>query len=316
MVYVTLILGLALLIAGAEGFVRGASAIAMKLGISPLLIGLTLVGFGTSSPELVISINAALDGSSGLVMGNIVGSNIANILLILGVGAALAPIPVHRTVLKRDGGMLILSAIASLVIVLLGYLDRIAGVILLAMLALYIVRTYLADKKAMAALPDVPSRPQGLMANTVIAALFALVGLAIILFGARLFVNSAIELAKVFGVSETLIGLTIAAIGTSSPEIVITIISAIRKQMDLALGNVIGSHIFNVFGILGVTALVQPIGMPPELIRGDIWVMLAATALMLAAAWTGKTIMRWEGWMFLAAYGAYMTWLIVTASRV
>lgn len=313
MVYLTLIAGLALLIAGAEGFVRGASAIALKLGVSRLLIGITLVGFGTSAPELVISINAALEGASGLVMGNIVGTSTANILLILGLGAVLCPIPVHRTVLKRDGGMLIVSALACLAIVLLGYLDRIAGLVFLVLLGVYIVRTYLADKKAMAKTADFSPPVTGPLGNIFIAGLLAIGGLAIILVGARLLVDSAIDLARLFGVSDTLIGLTIVAVGTSSPEIVITILSAIRRQMDLALGNIIGSNIFNVLGILGVTALVQPITMPPELIRGDIWVMLAATALMLTAAWTGKTIMRWEGWLFLGSYGAYMAWLIVNA---
>lgn len=313
MVYVTLLVGLVLLIAGAEGFVRGASAIALRLGVSSLLIGLTLVGFGTSSPELVISINAALEGAPGLVMGNIVGTNSANILLILGLGAILCPIPVHRTVLKRDGGMLIISALAGLAIVLLGYLDRIAGTIFLMLLVIYIVRTYVADKKAMAKTPDFSPTPTGLLGNIVFASLLAIGGLAIILVGANLFVDSAIELARLYGVSETLIGLTIVAVGTSSPEIVITILSAIRKQMDLALGNIIGSNIFNILGILGVTALVQPITMPPEIIRLDIWVMLAATALMLTAAWTGKTITRWEGWLFLCSYGVYLAWLIVNA---
>lgn len=313
MVYITLLAGLALLIAGAEGFVHGASAIALKLGVSSLLIGLTLLGFGTSAPELVISINAALEGAPGLVMGNIVGTNSANILLILGLGAALCPIPVHRTVLKRDGAMLITSALAGLAIVLLGYLDRIAGAIFLVLLVIYIVRTYQADKKAMAKTPNFSPKPTGLMGNIVFASLLAIGGLAIILVGARLFVDSAIELARLYGVSETLIGLTIVAVGTSSPEIVITILSAMRKQMDLALGNIIGSNIFNILGILGVTALVQPIPMPPEIIRLDIWVMLAATALMLTAAWTGKTIMRWEGWLFLGSYGVYLAWLIVNA---
>lgn len=315
MVYLTLLFGLALLVAGAEGFVRGASAIAQKLGVSPLLIGITLVGFGTSAPELVISIQAALNNSPGLVMGNIVGTNTANILLILGLGAVLAPIPVHRGVLKRDGGMLIVSALACLTIVLLGFLDRIAGLIFLALLGFYLVRTYQADKQAMKATPPpIQTRLQrGPLSNIWIAGLLAIVGLAVILVGARFFVDAAIELARTFGVSETLIGLTIVAVGTSSPEVAITIISAIKKQADLALGNIIGSNIFNVLGILGITALVQPITMPPELIRGDIWVMLAATALMLVAAWTGRTIMRWEGWLFLASYGAYIAWLILTA---
>lgn len=315
MVYITLLIGLCLLVAGAEGFVRGASAIAQRLGVSPLLIGITLVGFGTSAPELFISIQAALNNSPGLVMGNIVGTNSVNILLILGLGAALTPIPVHRGVLKRDGGMLILSALACLAIVILGYLDRIGAIIFLALLVFYMVRTYQADKAAMRITPPpIQTRTQKTpLSNIWFAGLMAAAGLAIILVGARLFVDGAIEIARLLGVSETLIGLTIVALGTSSPEIAITILSAIRKQADLALGNVIGSNILNVLGVLGITALIQPFSMPPELIRGDIWVMLGATALMLVAAWTGSTIKRWEGWLFLGAYGAYLTWLIVNA---
>lgn len=314
MVYLLFLLGLALLVVGAEGFVRGASAIAARLGVSPLLIGLTLVGFGTSAPELVISIDAALRGAPGLVMGNIVGTNSANILLILGLGAAITPVMVSKTVLRRDGGMLMLATLASIAVVLLGEIGRIAGVVFLVMLAGYIVLAYRTDRAAVSASPSEQVEPEPKPVKSLwLAILLAVGGLALILTGARVLVDSAIEIARMLGVSETLIGLTIVAVGTSSPEIAITILSAIRRQTELALGNIIGSNIFNILGILGVTAIVQPLVIPVEIARFDIWVMAAATAALLLAAYTGKVIARWEGWLFLAAYGGYLAWLIISA---
>lgn len=315
MTYVLFLVGLVLLVLGAEGFVRGASSIARKLGVSPLLIGLTLVGFGTSAPEMVISIDAALANAPGLAMGNIVGTNSANVLLILGLGAAITPIAVHRSVLRRDGAMLAIATLAAVVVVLLGALSRLAGAVFLVLLAVYVVRAYIADHRAVAAGPKTKigaGEPAETM-QTWLAVLMAIGGLAMILVGARLLVDSAITIATILGVSDTLIGLTIVAVGTSSPEIAITVLSALRRQMDLALGNVIGSNIFNILGVLGVTALVQPLVVPPEIAQVDIWVMAGSTLALLLAAYTGARIGRREGWAFLLAYAAYLAWLIVSA---
>lgn len=310
MVYLTLIAGLVLLVAGGEGFVRGSVAIAERLGMSSLLIGLTLVGFGTSLPELVTSVQAALDGAPGIAVGNVVGSNIANILLILGITALIYPVLVDKGVLRRDGLVLVVSALAALAIVLIGALGRIAGVVLVAMLITYVVYSYFADQKAQAS-PGLEAEVEatGGAQPIPVSILFVIAGLGLTIFGARLLVSSAVEIATAFGVSETIIGLTVVAIGTSLPELVTSVIAAVRRHTDLALGNILGSNIFNIFFILGTTALIQPIPVPPEIVRLDIWVMLGATALLLIFAYSGRQIVRWEGAAFLVAYLAYVGWL-------
>lgn len=314
MIYVFLLLGLVLLVAGGESFVRGSVAIARRLGMSPMLIGLTLMGFGTSLPEMVTSVQAALDGAPGIAMGNVVGSNIANILLILGVAAAIYPVKVDRGVLRRDGSVLVISALATLAIVLVGTLGRIAGFILVGLLIAYVVRSYLFERqnKASQAAEEEIAKT-AVKGGIVVSILLALFGLGLTLLGARFLVSSAVELATALGISETVVGLTVVAIGTSLPELVTSVIAAARKHTDLALGNIIGSNIFNVFAILGVTALVQPIPVPPEILRLDIWVMLAATFGLIAFAYTAKRVERWEGAVFMLGYAGYVGWLTLGA---
>lgn len=313
MVYVTLLIGFALLIAGGEGFVRGAVSIARKFGMSPLLIGLTLMSIGTSLPELVTSVQAALDGAPGIAVGNVVGSNIANILLILGITALIFPVTVDKGVLYRDGGVLVLASLACLGVIAIGTLSRTAGFVFIVLLVAYISRTYAIEKRNTAALRAGESaRAKAREENLWLALLLTLGGMALIIAGARLLVSSAVELATAFGVSETIIGLTVIAIGTSLPELVTSGLAAIKRHTDMALGNIIGSNIFNIFAIMGATALVQPIPVPDEIIRFDIWIMLAATGLLLVFAYTGRTIVRWEGGVFLAGYIAYLAWLVLT----
>jgi cation:H+ antiporter len=309
MVYLTLLAGFVLLVAGGEGFVRGAVAIAKRLGMSPLLIGLTLMGFGTSLPELMTSLQAAIDGAPGIAVGNVVGSNIANLFLILGVAAVIFPVPVDKGVLRRDGSVLVLSALACTAVVVVGYMGRIAGLILVALLIGYIVRSYMVERQSMAANRAAEATSSEPKANIWLSLLIAIGGLALTLIGARLLVSSAVELATAFGVSQTVIGLTVVAIGTSLPELVTAVIASFRRHTELALGNIIGSNIFNVFGIMGITALVMPIPVPPEIIRVDIWVMLGATVLALYFAYTQRNIVRWEGGVFLALYAAYVGYL-------
>ncbi|WP_338610006.1 calcium/sodium antiporter [Pelagibacterium nitratireducens] len=314
MVYLLLIVGLILLVAGGEGFVRGSVAIAEKLGMSSLLIGLTLVGFGTSLPELVTSVQAALDGAPGIAVGNVVGSNIANILLILGITALIFPIAVDKAILRRDGSVLVVASLAALAIVMIGTLGRIAGVVLIAMLLAYVLFSYFADRKAQAGQTVVAEiEATGGHQPVWLSIVFVIGGLALTVFGARLLVSSAVEIATALGVSETIIGLTVVAIGTSLPELVTSIIAALRRHTDLALGNIIGSNIFNVLFILGVTALIQPIPVPPEIIGFDIWVMLGATALLLGFSYTQREIVRWEGGVLLALYAGYIGWLALGA---
>lgn len=312
MVYLMLVIGLVLLVAGGEGFVRGAVAIARKFGMSPLLIGLTLVGFGTSLPELVTSVQAALNGSPGIAVGNVVGSNIANILLILGITTLIYPVVVDKAILRRDGSVLVVSALAGTAIVLIGNLNRLAGLVLVALLIAYVVFSYFADRASQtSASTGVKAEVEATGGHQAIwiSVLFVIGGLALTIFGARLLVNAAVEIATALGVSETIIGLTVVAVGTSLPELVTSVIAAVRRHTDLALGNIIGSNIFNIFFILGTTALIQPIPVPAEIARLDIWVMLGATAILLLFSYTQREIVRWEGGILVALYAAYVGYL-------
>lgn len=309
MVYIELIAGFFLLIMGGDLLVRGAVAAARHLGVSPLLIGLTLVGFGTSTPELVASVQAAIAGSPGIAVGNVVGSNIANILLILGLAAMLRPIATPSHAFRRDGGMVMVASLACLGVVMAGYLGRPVGAGLVALLAAYIIYTYRRERLA----PEPESAEQEPPMNVWLATLLTVGGMALVIFGARLLVFGAIDLAREAGISETIVGLTIVAMGTSLPELVTSVVAAIRRHSDVAFGNVIGSNIYNVLGILGITALVQPIAIPAQIAHLDIWVMMAATVLLLVFAVSNWRISRREGAAFLTAYAGYIGYLGYTA---
>lgn len=309
-------LGLVGLVLGGDWLVRGAVSVAKALGVSPVVIGLTLVGFGTSTPELVTSLQAALSGAPGIAIGNVVGSNIGNILLILGIGACIAPVVVPRDVLRRDGTVVALATALCVAMVLLGDMGRLAGglfvLALLGYLALVLVQdlrgapTPAAEVYAheAAVLPAVEMPTWRALA-------LALAGLVVTILGARALVAGAVGLAEGAGIPQAVIGLTIVAIGTSLPELVTTVIAMRKGQSDVALGNVLGSNIFNILGILGVTALVQPMQVPAQIVQVDIWVMAAATVLLLLLARSGWRIDRREGLAMLACYAAYLGWLLL-----
>lgn len=295
--------GFASLIAGGELLVRGATGIAFRLGVSSLMIGLTVVGFGTSTPELVTSVQAALSGAPGIAIGNVVGSNTANILLILGFAAILYPITVGRKGFLRDGAALAAASLALLAICLWGELGRFVGIILVLALVGYIFTVWLGERGRRDSGDDALIGPGGSLWTN--GAFFA-GGLALTILGARALVDAAITVARDFGISEATIGLTIVAVGTSLPELVTSFVAAIRKQGDIAFGNVVGSNIYNILGILGVTGLIAPIPIPGQIAAVDIWVMLGATALMFAVAITGWRITRPEGAGLLAIYVVYV----------
>jgi cation:H+ antiporter len=310
-----ILVGLVLLAVGGDILVRGAVGVASRLGVSPLLAGLTIVGFGTSTPELVTSLFAAIDGAPGIAVGNVVGSNIANILLILGVSALILPLAIDPAAFKRDGLALAVATLACLAAVLLGFLSRPVGLVLLALLIGYIVWAYRSERRV----PDAEAAMHEHVATDVtspgmslIAALgLAAAGIISTIIGARLLVDGAIEIARDFGVTETVIGLTVVAVGTSLPELVACVIAALRRHPDVVLGNIIGSNIYNVLGILGVTAIVHPISIPPEIAAFDIWVLLGTTALLGLFLRTGWTLKRWEGGVFLVLYAGYVAYLTI-----
>jgi len=309
-------IGLTGLFVGGEMLVRGAVTIAKAYGLPPMVIGLTLVGFGTSTPELVTSVQAALSGSAGIAIGNVVGSNIGNILLILGVSAMLLPLAVARDALRRDGSVMIAATLALLGVVLFGEITRWIGVGFVTALAAYLFVVFRSvsktketsdavvyEKEAAA----IPGPDLGLSAAIGVA----VVGLIATIIGARLLVDGAISVAEFAGISETVIGLTVVAIGRSMPELVTAVIAVRKGQGDVAIGNVIGSNLFNVMGIVGVTALIHPVTVPVEIATFDIWVLLGASVLLIGFARTGWTISRLEGGAFLVAYLGYFGFLLM-----
>jgi len=306
--------GLVLLALGGEGVVRGAVSLARRLGVSELVIGLTLVGFGTSTPELITSINAAFAGSPGIALGNVVGSNISNILLIFALVVMLKPVAVNPAAIARDGAVMIIATLALIgVAVGAGTVDFPAGALFVALLLAYIAVAFLAERRGgeAAALHEAEAQETGAAPDGVLVALlFALGGLAMLIVGADLLVDGAIDLARLAGVSETVIGLTIVAVGTSLPELVASLAAALRGRSDVAIGNIIGSNIYNIFGILGITALIVPVPVPADMIWRDWAALLLSAVLLLYHAWTGSRVSRIEGLSLFAVYVLY-TWLLV-----
>lgn len=321
-----LLVGFALLIAGGELLVRGSVAVAERLGMSPLIIGIVLVGFGTSMPELVISVQASLAGSPGIAIGNFVGSNISNILLIVGVSASLAPLTVHSRALKRDGGVVIAASLFFTLLSLVAPLSRPVGALFVTSLAAYLYyaarQERLEPQEGHSAPYEMAEAYEELLRNgdhwgarrlkwsarlgRILPYLMALAGLATIIFGGRVLVDSAVALAQQIGVNETVIGLTIVAIGTSLPELVTSLVAAYRGHSDVAVGNVLGSCVYNILGIGGVVGLLAPTNIPASIIHYDNFVMLAASVALVIAASNGGRITRLEGLAMLTAYAAYL----------
>lgn len=299
--------GLLGLVLGGEYLVRGAVALAQRVGLSPLVIGLTIVGFGTSTPELVTSVQAAMLGAPDIALGNIVGSNIANILLILGVAALIAPLAIERRSFARDGSVMLTATLLCLGVVLWGSVDRLAGVVCIAGLVGYLIFTFRTDRRAAKEVAE--NAP--VLVRMGLALLWLLGGLVLTILSARFLVTGAVALAQAVGLSEAVIGLTIVAVGTSMPELVTSVIAARRGQSDVALGNVVGSNIFNILGVLGVTAVIQPVGVAAQIATLDIWVMLAATLALIAFGWFGGRLTRGQGAVFVLAYAAYIGVLLV-----
>lgn len=300
MTYLLLVLGLFLLFIGGDWLVSGSVAVARRLKVSPLLIGLILVGFGTSTPELVTSLLATYKGAAGISVGNVVGSNIANILLVLGVAALLNPVQVKGKSFKRDATFLALSTLILVGASSFGMIGRLLGIVMVASLIFYVLYSYKTEKE----IPNDKEKPAPLI-NSLIR---TIIGILFTLVGAKLLVDSSVTLARAWGISEAVIGLTIVAIGTSLPELATSIISAIKKHNDVAFGNVIGSNIYNSLFILGMTALFMPVQIPTGMWL-DMGIMTAVTVLMIAIAFGYKKYSRVTGACFLILYAIYIAYL-------
>jgi cation:H+ antiporter len=309
--YIYILIGLAGLFLGGEALVRGAVAIAERMGISKLVIGLTIVGFGTSMPELLVSMNAALGGSPDIALGNVVGSNIANILLILGVSALVYPIKNWDANVRRDALVALTVAVVTLILVQFAVIGRLAGLLMVAALGLYLWSIFAKEKLAPSQITDEsdPHRAPGL--SPLMAGGAVIFGLVLLVTGADFLVDGATNIARAFGISEAVIGLTIVAVGTSLPELATSVSAALRKQSDVALGNVVGSNIFNILGILGLTAFVHPVGVGPSFASFDAPVMLGVTLLLAGLLFFAKVIDRRIGAAMVAAYVVYTLVLFV-----
>lgn len=323
MTILLLLSGFVLLIVGAEVLVRGASKIAAALGISPLVIGLTVVAFGTSSPEMAVSVMSSMSGNVDIAVGNVVGSNIFNVLFILGLAALIVPLVVAQQLVWLDVPLMI---IASLIVLWMGWdgsINRWEGIVLFLGIIAYTVFLIRQSKKEKSKAvqkeyAEEYGNGKGWTAKDwILNIVFVIGGLALLVLGSRWLVDSATTIAKSMGVSDLIIGLTIVAAGTSLPEVATSVIASIRGERDIAVGNVVGSNIFNILAVLGISALVSPAGIPVSgaALQFDIPIMIAVAIACLPIFFTGHTIRRWEGFVFLGFYIAYVVYLILAASK-
>jgi cation:H+ antiporter len=320
MTFFFFVAGLALLVAGAEALVRGAGKLAISFGVSPLVVGLTVVAFGTSSPEMAVSVQSALNGKVDIAIGNVVGSNIFNVLFILGACALILPLVINRQIIRQEVPIMIGASLLLIAFMWGGSISRIEAIIMFALLVVYTVFLVVQSRKqAKASAGADASADQGIDMSSkwdrhwAVQVVLVVVGLVLLVQGSNLFVEAAITFAKYLGVSELVIGLTIVAAGTSMPEVATSILATIRGQRDIAVGNVIGSNTFNILGVLGVTGIVAPTSLvvAPSIISFDMWVMLAVAVACLPVFFSGREIARWEGAVFLGYYAAYTAYLIL-----
>lgn len=314
--------GLALLVLGASALVRGASKLALAFGVSPLVVGLTVVAFGTSAPEVAVSVGAVFKGQTDIAVGNVVGSNIFNVLFILGISALITPLVVNVQLIRQEVPIMIGASLLLLALGLDGKVSVLDGGLLFALLIAYTTflvvqsRRETAAAQAEYAQENQPAGPGAWDASLPVQIGLILVGLAALVLGSQALVTASIVFAKALGVSDLVIGLTIVAAGTSMPEVATSITAALKGERDIAVGNVVGSNTFNILGCLGVSGLVSGdlgLAMAPSLLTFDIWVMLAVALACLPVFVTGREIARWEGAVFVAYYAAYVAYLILAA---
>jgi cation:H+ antiporter len=303
--------GMAGLFIGAEGLIRGSSLLALRMGISPLVVGLTVVSFGTSSPELVISIEAGLKGSGGIAVGNVIGSNIANIALILGASALITPIFIQGQVIKKD--LPIMVGITVLFILFL-YDERLGiyeGILFVSGLVVYLVLSIYSSRKEnnKRVLEEIEESLPKDKSNVWLMILFIVAGLGLLILGAHLFLDGAVELAKSLGVSDVIIGLTVVAIGTSLPELITSVVAAFKNESDIAVGNIVGSNIFNILAILGIASIISPLDAS-GINTVDILILFLSAIILWPLSKTGSKLNRIEGAGLLLAYFGYIYYLL------
>lgn len=303
--YLLLLGGLAVLIVGGELLVRGAVGIASKFKLSPLVIGMTIVSFGTSAPELIVSLKAAMDGFPEIAIGNVVGSNIANIALVLGLTAIILPVPVKVATLKRDWPSMMFVSLLFFFFILDGTLNTWEGAVFVVLLLTYIVYQLKSSNK------NDDEETEAIKQPILLSMLFLAIGITGLAFGSDWLVQGAVSIAKSFGVSEHVISVTIVAFGTSVPELVTSVMAAIKKQMDISVGNLIGSNIFNLLAVLGITAVVKEIPISEAVINNDIYWVLG-TSLILLPLMLNYNIARWKGGILFVSYLLYVYFLLQT----
>ncbi len=308
MMYLYVAAGLVLLLFGGEVLVRGTVALAERIGVSKMVIGLTVVAFGTSTPELVVCLEAALSGAPGIALGNVVGSNIANILLVLGLPAFVMPIVCDTKSVRRDGLFMVFATLFFILIAWIGVIGSLQGAALVILLVGFFSYSYLRGRRlgsraATAATEEIEHHmPHSLW----LSLFFIALGFATLIGGSRLLIDGATDIAHILGLPDTVIGITIIAIGTSLPELATGVIAAMRGHGEVAVGNAIGSNLFNVLGIMGLTAIVTPVSVPDKILHFDLWVMLACALLLFPFALRNWPIGRTAGIVFVIAYVAYL----------
>ena len=314
-----ILLGLVALVLGGELLVRGASALAAYLGVSPLIIGLTVVAFGTSAPELAVSLKAGLSGQADIAVGNVVGSNIFNVLFILGISAIVSPLVVNSQLVRRELPLMVLVSVVTWGLTLTGNLGRIEGFVLFLGLIVYVAWSVVESRResqaVVQAFAEEFDKPPRSKWGLVLQLVWIVLGLIALALGSRWLVDGAVMIARQMGMSEMLIGLTIVAVGTSLPEVVASITASIKGERDIAVGNVVGSNLFNLMCVLGMTAVIVPDGVPvaPSAIWQEMPVMIGVSMLCLPICYTGMRIDRWEGGLFLAWYILYTVYLVLVA---
>ena len=305
-----LLIGVALLTAGGELLIRGSLGIAKRANISPLLSGLVIVGFGTSMPELVVSLDATLSGQPDIAIGNVIGSNIANILLILGICAAITPLAVSSISLRRDALVVTAASFAFVLFASAGFFTLLGGALFLIALLGYLVWAYYTEKNSTSTLPPLheaeAAEIQMIPKSAKWSSVEIIGGLILLIAGSQVLLKGAVGIASGLGISQAMIGLTLVAVGTSLPELTISVIAALRKHTDVAVGNVLGSNIFNLLGILGISAIVEPMEIKGRVAAFDQWVMLGVTLLLYVFLFTGRRLGRIEGGFLLLGYVSYI----------